>query len=195
MSDKKARFKFTAKIEALEALRQRASEMSGEPLPLEQHQVLEHDLHITRVRRAHPYPLFRVQMSMVFDLIVAGKAIAGYEAEKTNREQQNGERRGDVAVLESEIRYIDQRLGWLRGQRRAIRDIGNGIAWRLFSHDRAILSVLARRASSGNIELGGLEAEFEALAQRVLDDQPDIAVLNSLTNFLNVRRRYGAARS
>ncbi len=67
--------------------------------------------------------------------------------------------------------------------RRALRDIGDGIAWRLLDHDRAALTLLATHARKQHINVTGLSAELNALAE-ALNQTRGLAVLNDLTHFL-----------
>lgn len=83
----------------------------------------------------------------------------------------------------ADIRAINRELFFLKAEVTALRDIADGIAWRLFDYDRAVLHELARRSSKKHINPEGLQAELYALAS-FFNDRTGIAVLNDLTNFL-----------
>jgi len=68
---------------------------------------------------------------------------------------------------------------------RGIRDIADGIAWRLFNYDRAVLYAIASRPASKHINVEGLQSELREL-MNVFDTGEGIAVLNDLTNSLKL---------
>src|SRR2546429_5248136 len=68
--------------------------------------------------------------------------------------------------------------------RRALRDIGDGIAWRLLDYDRAALVSLASHARKPHINLEGLPAELNAFADIWNKHPGSLLVLNDLTHFL-----------
>jgi hypothetical protein len=72
-----------------------------------------------------------------------------------------------------------------RAHARGLRDIADGIAWRLFGYDRAALSHIADRETSRHIEAGGLEAELRAFGEP-FNDRSGVALFNDLTHFLKL---------
>lgn len=153
-------------------------------LPEELEMMLEDQLHITLLRRQNPLPLFKVQMSMLTDLVTSEHAIAQYKKAKEER-QQNAKDNLEAKHFEDELRLIDREIHFHQAICRAIRDIGDGIAWRLFDYDRVTLAMIANRPASKHINLAGLEAELMEFG-RVFDSKEGIAVLNDLTNFLKL---------
>ncbi len=159
--------KFTARLTAFDEKRRRqlASAQGAALLPDEQHMILEDYLHISRVRRRSPLPLFKLQMHLVQDLVLAEKAIAGYKEKRRERQANVTAGAPDKEQLEQEIRWIERELHFHEAEYRAIRDIADGIAWRLFDYDRAILTELANRTASKHINLEGIEAELHEFGQ------------------------------
>jgi len=154
-------------------------------LPEELEMMLEDQLHITLVRRDSPLPLFKVQMSMLTDLVTSEHAIAHYKKAKEERERQPGNDVPGKDQLEEELRFIDREIHFHQAICRAIRDIGDGIAWRLFDYDRVTLAMIANRPASKHINLAGLEPELIEFS-RAFDSREGAAVLNDLTNFLKL---------
>ncbi len=147
--------------------------------------LLEDFLHITRVRRGNALPLFRVQLALLDELVSCEKAITHYKNELTKREALIAAGSVDKSELGTEIRSIKRELHFHSVERQAIRDIGDGIAWRLFDYDRAILQELANRPSGKHVNPEGIEAELSEFGQ-VFNSQHGIAVLNDLTHFLKL---------
>ena len=165
--------------------RQLESAAGSALLPEEEEMILEDHLHITSIRRQNPLPLFRVQLSMLTDLVTSEQAIAQY---KSMKEERHRKLEGDVQdrdKLEDELRSINREIYFNRAVCRAIRDIADGIVWRLFDYDRATLAMIASRPASKHINPTGLEAELLEFS-RVYDSREGIAVLNDLTNFLKL---------
>lgn len=154
-------------------------------LPEEEEMILEDYLHITSIRRQNALPLFRVQLSMLTDLVTSEQAIAQYKKAKEERQRKLETDVPDRDKLEDELRSIDREIYFNRAVCRAIRDIADGIVWRLFDYDRATLAMIASRPASKHINPTGLEAELMEFG-RVYDSREGIAVLNDLTNFLKL---------
>ncbi len=154
-------------------------------LPEEQHMVLEDYLHISLKRRSEPLPLFKLQIHMIQDLGIAEKTVSHYKTEREDRLNKIGRGEGDKEQLEREIRGIERELHFNEAEVRAIRDIADGITWRLFDYDRAALSELANKPGKKYLNIEGIEAELEEFAA-VFNEEEGIAVFNDLTHFLKL---------
>jgi len=185
MADSQARF--FARITAFDESRQRqiASAASFPIVPEDVHMLLEDYLHITRIRRGNGFPLFRVQLALLDELVSCEKTIAHYKRELIKREDLVAGGFSDKIAIDADIRAIKRELHFHEVERRAIRDIGDGIAWRLFDYDRAILQELASRASGKHVNLEGVEAELHEFGH-VFNSQHGIAILNDLTHCLKL---------
>lgn len=168
-----------ARLEAKE--RQRAADLKavlyGGLLPEERHMLLEDYLRQSLRRRYNAYPLVKLQLQMLADLVVAEHSI---KQVKEGREQ--------AVVREGEgcdTSGYDRQLFFLRAEQRALRDITDGIAWRLFDYDRSLLYLLADRQSSGHVEPDGLVAELAHFAD-IFDTRTGIPLLNDLTSCIKL---------
>ncbi len=177
--------KFTTRLTAFTEKRrlELASAASFGILPQAQHMILEDYLHISLIRRMDPLPLFKLQLNLVNDLVVAEKAISEYKQRKEERESKISAGATNKDELQMEIRQIEREIHHNKAECRAIRDIADGIAWRLFEYDRAVLSQLANRAGALHINLGGFETELHEFGE-VFNSREGIAILNDLTHFL-----------
>jgi len=86
----------------------------------------------------------------------------------------------DTADIEA-VSAEQQRYTLLR---RSLRDIGDGIAWRLLEYDRAALVSLASHPRKPHINVEGLPAELNAFAEMWNSYPGSLLVLNDLTHFL-----------
>jgi hypothetical protein len=145
--------------------------------------ILEDYLYISLKRRANAAPLFKLQLFILEDLITAERAIAGYKAHLSEREAPSAQPSNETD--QEEIHALRREIFVWEAQRRALRDIVDGIAWRLFDYDRAVLYMLADANRNPHIELGGLATELRVLGQ-VLNEHGGLAVLNDMTHFLKI---------
>lgn len=209
------RRRFVGKVRKFTERSRQEFAQAGFPLvPEDQMMVLEDYLDISRRRHGATIPLFKLQLHMLQDLVVAEKGVAQYkrrlkelkvaedESEEIAAEDANEEtpRQGDAEKSEGqetsdEVKAIRRELYFLRSEIRSLRDIADGIAWRLFDCDRAALHELARRSTRPHINPEGILAELHTFAS-YSNERSGIAVLNDLTNFLKfgdvtVRRHSG----
>lgn len=147
--------------------------------------ILEDFLHISSVRRNNPLPLFRLQISLLQDLLISEKAIAENKKRREERQNEIVTNPSNKEKLEEEIKVIEQETFPYKADCRAIRDISDGIAWRLFDYDRAVLTEIANRPGTKHINIEGLEAEMHEFG-RVFKSEEGIAIFNDLTNFLKL---------
>ena len=157
--------------------RKQVSIFGGRAIPAAEHlMVLEDHLDIAMRRRNNAYPLFKLQMALLTDLITAEKAVADCKKKIEDLKTAPAEAADIEAVSAEQQRYT--------ALRRALRDIGDGIAWRLLEYDRAALVSLASHARKPHINIEGLPAELNAFADIWNSYSGSMLVLNDLTHFL-----------
>lgn len=137
--------------------------------------VLEDYLDVTLRRRRNSLPLFKAQLNLLMELVPTERLIGQLKELHDEHPAEQG--------TDSEPGPYERALFVHRAQQRAIRDIGDGIAWRLFDYDRPLLYVLADRQGAHHIELGGLPTELDHLGD-IMEAREGIAVLNDLTHYL-----------
>lgn len=168
-----------------EQRRRLLEEAGGTPLiPRAYFEILEDYLLISRRRAKSQLPLFNLQLTLLDLLSTHEQAVSHYKNEKKRLERQL--RTPDEASdLDADLKTVTRELYVNRAICRAIRDISDGIAWRLFDHDRAILHYLADRPGRPHIDVGGIESELREFG-RVFNEEDGIAILNDMTHFLKV---------
>ena len=183
----RTREKFRARLTFFNEERRRRliSAVGGATLPEEQHMVLEDYLHRSLKRRQAPLPLFKLQIHMIQDLTVAEQAIAHYKREREECLKRIDNGQDEKERLEGEIQVIERELHFNEAEVRALRDIADGIAWRLFDFDRATLSELANRPGKKHLNIEGINAELHEFGA-VFHERQGIAVFNELTHFLKL---------
>lgn len=179
--------RITARLAVFDEKRRRHIEsVGGVGLPFsEPEMILEDYLHISLTRRKNPLPVFKVQLNMLRDLVTSEMAISKYKREREICETELKAEQKNKEKLEEELRIIDGQINCQRAICRAIRDIVDGIAWRLFDYDRATLLMIANRPGNKHINLQGLNAELAEFGN-AYSSGDGIAVLNDLTNFLKL---------
>ncbi len=183
--DSRQRFRARITVFNEQRRRQLSSAVGGATIPEELHMVLEDYLHISLKRREAPLSLFKLQMHMIQDLAVAEQAIAQYKQEREERLKQIDNCQDEKVMLEGEIKVIERELRFNEAEVRALRDIADGIAWRMFDFDRATLTELANRPGRKHLNIEGINAELHEFAA-VFHEREGVAVFNELTHFLKL---------
>jgi hypothetical protein len=155
------------------------SKFGGRAIPPDEHlMVLEDYLSIALRRRSDAFPMFKLQVALVTDLVQMEQAVSDckQKVEELKGAANAAEHVNDIDGLTADIQmYISIR--------RALRDISDGIAWRLLDYDRAALNVLANYPRKPHINIPGAVPELYVLGQ-VFNEVGTLAVLNDLTHYL-----------
>src|SRR5438876_1635242 len=178
------RKRFTARFTAVDE-RRRAEIRAAFAFPVparERNMVLEDYLAISRQRRSTFLPLVKLQLHMLEDLMTVEHMIAEYKRRKESLEA-DPPAPGSPGARDIEI--IEREMYFYRAEQRALRDIADGIVWRLLEYDRALIYELATRSATKHIQVEGLDAELREFAHG-LDSGQGIPVLNDLTNVLRL---------
>ncbi len=144
-------------------------------------------------RRREAYPLFHLQLRLLQDMLVAQQTIHAIKAAGEESAEPEGEHRGpadkggaDEDGEEPEYES-DEEIAVRHNQSHiaALREIGDGIAWRLFDYDRGLLYMLASRPDKGHVDVTGLGAELREFAG-AFDSGEGIPIFNDATHFLKL---------
>lgn len=147
--------------------------------------VLEDYLSISLRRKSNRLPLLKLQMNLIQDLVISEKSFSKLKNENNKKQEAINLNPPNKIELQNEISNSNRDIYFNEMIIRAIRDISDGIAWRLFDYDRIVLSELANRPGTKQINTEGLQAELHELGQ-AFNSIDSIAVLNDLTHFLKI---------
>ena len=148
--------------------------------------VIEDYLYISRKRINNKLSMFKLQFVILGDLVSNVKIIDSYKSRledlKVDKEKgkiEEEEYRNDEKSIKSEI-YAMKLIN------KALREIVDGIVWRYFNFNRALLYVLADKAPIEALRPNeGLITSLYEFSEVFLKPD-DFAVLNDITNFLRV---------
>jgi hypothetical protein len=155
-------------------------------------------------RREDALPIVDLQVHLILDLLSDQAAVRGLKA-ATRKEAPSepaagdsesdvgdsvphGDNGNDSATDERDSPIflpgaLERSLDYYRVHQRAVRDLGDGIAWRAFDYDRPVLRSLAGRGAASRILSEGLDAELYEFA-RGYDVKRGMPIFNGLTHFL-----------
>ena len=136
--------------------------------------LIEDMLTVSKRRVRDPLNLFRLQMSMMNEILALESATGEHKRELESEETANRLTEEERLGRETEI-YFNKLVT------KAIRSVGDGMVWRLLGHDRAAYYLLAQGHGPAAVATSGLPAEVRRLAHTVAQDE-GIPLLSSLTN-------------
>ncbi len=151
------------------------------PRAIEWRDVIEDYLTISRKRADNKFCLFRLQISILRDLLLLAEERDDYKKTLSDRLYDQSvteeELNGDKKYIESEIAVVDL-------VEKALREIIDGLAWRYFKYNRPILYLLADIEEHGPLRLDpGFIKTIDHFAEIFLGEE-DKAIINDISNFL-----------
>ncbi len=145
---------------------------------------LEDLLSISRSRRRNSAVLRNLQLLLLSEITEDENAIKGL---KSLAQKEGLDLGRDVSSLDEPTKKlrsaVDNGLQFHRLHANCIRQIGDGIAWRCFGYDRAVMRLLSQRAVKQQTSAEGTAAEIHEWA-KTFNDTQGIAILNAVTNAL-----------
>lgn len=145
--------------------------------------LIEDYIYLCRKRKLYKYSMFKLQMSLLADIVTTTESLAQYVKLVNNPESAKEWLPKGESIDEADIEYWKSALHSDQIVLSAIRDIGDGIAWRLFDYNRPLLYALTMNESSSNVQFNqGLVSEMNALGDSALEDGVAGFVLHAITN-------------
>jgi hypothetical protein len=157
----------------------------GTYLTHDQLMVFEDYLHISVRRQSNAFPLMHLQLHLLQDLIRVQSVLSDLKGRKDKLQAYLVDHPDEKTTIDTEIADHDRGINVHEAIRRCIRDIGDGIAWRLFEYDRSVLTELAHRPSGKTVNIEGLESELAEFLN-VFHSREGVAILTDLTHFLKL---------
>jgi hypothetical protein len=165
--------------------RQMLFSLDGTYLTQDRLMVFEDYLHISIRRQSNAFPLMQLQLHLLQDLVYVQKVLSELKGQKDKLQAHLADHPEEKATIEGQMTDRDREINVHEVMRRCIRDIGDGIAWRLFGYDRAVLTELAHRPSGKSVNIEGLESELVEFLN-VFQSREGVAILTDLTHFLKL---------
>lgn len=148
--------------------------------------VIEDYLYISEKRTFEKWSNFKLQQNIFTDIVLNIKAIDGYKELQNGMELDFKKRNISDIDFKRQKEHNQSEIASLKIINKVLREIVDGMVWRLFNYNRPILSMLADKQPIEIIrpEKGTINNLFE-LADTFLKHN-SIAILNDITNFLRV---------
>jgi len=142
---------------------------------------LEDFLDLTRRRRKNKAALSKIQLWMLQEIVFQEAVVRRCK----KRLEELGMDSAAEEVGSPEVVAIKREMFIFRTYANAIRSIGDGLAWRAFGYDRAVLRLMCGQATKQQVVSEGLMGELPEWSIR-FDSGDGVAILNSLTNCLAI---------
>ena len=147
--------------------------------------VIEDYIDISKKRKNNKLGMFKLQIELLGDVVIVNDTIKAYvkllnDPEHRKKEFPNLENEEDT------INYWKQELNSYKIILNSLKDIGDGIAWRVLNFDRSLIyNMCVNNEDSGPLTLNkGLLTELHSLGDFTND--PDVInfIYHGITNFL-----------
>jgi hypothetical protein len=150
------------------------------------HDIIEDLLYISRRRINNKFVLFRLQLSILTDII---RNVEGIDAYKRRLYRLTNDKERNLVSEKSyndEVKFINSEIYGFELINRALKEVVDGIVWRLFKYNRAILYLLADKEPIDSLRLdkGLIETLYEL--GDIFLGPGNIAIINDISNFLRI---------
>ncbi len=148
--------------------------------------VVEDYLYISRKRIDNKLSLFKLQLQILMDIINNVNFIDSYK-KKLNEFVEDKEK-GSMSLEEFEFeeKHINSEIFSLELINKSLREIIDGIVWKNFNFNRAMLYMLADKEPIESIRLDvGMIKTLNEFAEIFLKPK-DYAIINDISNFLRI---------
>jgi hypothetical protein len=148
--------------------------------------IVEDYLYISRKRKDNKLSMFKLQLNILEDIIKNCKYITEYK-KRLNEINIGIEKNKDKKTnYHLDIERIESEVYTLKHLNRILKEIVDGIVWRSFNFNRAILYLLADKdpIEHLNVDEGLISSIYEF--SDIFLNQEQFAVLNDISNFIRV---------
>lgn len=132
--------------------------------------ILEDYLYLSRKRQGNKTALAKLQLQMLSDIGVQEQIVKNYKKELENGAPQD---------------FVHSQISTHRMIANAIRQIGDGLAWRSFSYDRFTQRVLCANSTNQTTLAEGTIAELHEWSA-INDQDQRKAIINAVTNCITI---------
>ena len=151
------------------------------------HEVLEDIVATAKMRHDNKFAQFRLQVSILGDIVTTEKAITQYTTLLNDPEEARKWIPEPEPIDQFYIDHWNVELNANKILLAALRDIGDGIGWRVLQHNRALLYTMSLNEAPGTIrfDVGRLN-ELQELSDIINDPTITHFILHAITNFARV---------
>lgn len=147
--------------------------------------IVQDYLSIARTRQDNKLAMFKLQMSILMDIVNTDEAIQHYTSLLNDPHGQEGI--SDGSVLKSDVKYWEGELYAHQILLVALKDIGDGILWRTLKFDRPLLHVMSQNEAPGPTQYNqGLVNEMHSFGDLINDVDVNKFVFHCITNYARV---------
>jgi hypothetical protein len=148
---------------------------------------LEDLLSISRNRRKNSTVLKKLQLLLLNEIIEDENKIKGLKnlAKEKGLDLGNRDPSTPDEATKKLKSAVENGLQFHRAHANCIRQIGDGIAWRCFGYDRAVMRLLSQRPTKQQATVEGTAPEVQEWA-KTFSDTEGVAILNVVTNALAI---------
>ena len=148
--------------------------------------IVEDYLYISRKRKYNKLSMFKLQLNILEDIIKNCKHIDEYKKRLNEINIGIKENKDKKRTYHSDLEWIESEVYTLIHLNRILKEIVDGIVWRNFNFNRAILYLLADKEPIENLKVDeGLISSIYRFSDIFLD-QETFAILNDISNFIRV---------
>ncbi len=147
--------------------------------------VIEDYIQISKSRSKNKFAMFKLQIELITDLLHLNDAVKQYIKLYENPEEREKEFPG-TEIKQDSIDYWEKEIFRHKTIINAIKDIGDGVAWRLFGFDRELIySICVNNEDPGPFTLNqGFILELHSLGDFMNEREVINMVYHGITNFL-----------
>lgn len=147
--------------------------------------VIEDYIRISKLRRNNKFAMFKLQIELITDLLHLNEALKKYIKLFEDPEEREKEFPGNK-IEQSNIDYWEKEIYRHKVIINAIKDIGDGIAWRIFNYDRELIyCICINNEDPGPLTLNqGFILELHSLGDFMNEAEVVNMVYHGITNFL-----------
>ena len=147
--------------------------------------VIEDYIYISKKRRNNKLAMFKLQIDLLENILLITKQLNTYKALLEEPEERKIQF-PDREINEKDLEYWEREFKTTKLILNALKDIGDGIAWRVFGYDRSIIyNMCVNNSEPGPITVNqGLITELHSMGDFSNDQEVKNFVYHGITNFL-----------
>lgn len=147
--------------------------------------VIEDYIDISKKRKNNKLAMFKLQINLLADVVLINDTLKGYIKLVQDPEERKI-RFPNIATNEKDVEYWEREIKTNKIILNALKDIGDGIAWRVLKYDRSLIyNMCVNNENPGPLNINqGLLNELQSLGDFSNDPEVVNFVYHAVTNFL-----------